>query len=227
MENTQDKILVRIAKLLMLHSSFVGNLGLMNGKMGVALFFYHLSRYTDKKIYDDFAGELIDEIYAEIHNHYPSDFKNGLCGIAWGIEYLIQNHFVEADANDVLCDLDKMILEWDVRRISDLTLESGLEGIAYYVIARCTGKPAGNIAIPGDYISELCTALEKNGSERIAATLKNVVASECSRMKDTVLTDLIHKTKYTRRNLFNESRPLGISNNGYAGIGLHLILKEK
>lgn len=227
MENTQNKILARIAKLLMLHSSFIGNWGLMNGKMGVALFFYHLSRYADKKIYDDFAGELIDEIYAEIHNHYPSDFENGLCGIAWGIEYLIQNHFVEADANEVLCELDKMILEWDVRRISDLTLESGLEGIAYYVIARCTGKPTRNITIPGDYISELCMALEKSGRERIAATLKNVVASECYRIKDIVLTDLIHKTKYTRKNLFKENRPLGINNNGYAGIGLHLILKEK
>ena len=145
MENAKDTTLVRIAKLLMLHSSFIGDLGFMNGKMGIALFFYHLSRYTDKKIYDDFAGELIDEIYTEIHNHYPSNFRNGLCGIAWGIEYLIQNQFVEADANEVLYDLDKMIFEWDVRKISDSTLETGLEGIAHYVIARCTGKPTKNI----------------------------------------------------------------------------------
>ncbi|MEY8685240.1 hypothetical protein AB9N12_03540 [Bacteroides sp. AN502(2024)] len=102
-----------------------------------------------------------------------------------------------------------------------------MEGIAYYVLARCTGKPTRSIAIPGDYISELCMALEKNGRERMVATLKNAVAGECCRMKDNVLTDLIHKTKYTRKNLFNENRPLGISNNGYAGIGLQLILKEK
>lgn len=227
MENAKDTTLVRIAKLLMLHSSFIGDLGFMNGKMGIALFFYHLSRYTDKKIYDDFAGELIDEIYTEIHNHYPSNFRNGLCGIAWGIEYLIQNQFVEADANEVLYDLDKMIFEWDVRKISDSTLETGLEGIAHYVIARCTGKPTENIIIPKDYISELSTTLEKNNKKEISSALRNILTGKYSYEKGYLLTDWICKVKYDQRKIFNEYRPLGISNNGYAGIGLNLILMEK
>lgn len=227
MGNTKDEILTRTAKLLMLHSSFIHNLGLMNGKMGIAIFFYHLSRYTNRKIYDDFAGELVDEIYAEIHNHYPSDFQNGLCGIAWGIEYLIQNHFVEADANEILCDLDKMIFEWDVRKINDYTLGTGLEGIARYAIARCTGKIATNITIPKDYISELCTALEKCQKERIAIILKNILTGEYPNRKDYLLTDLVCKVKYDQFFLFNEHHPLGISHNGYAGIGLNFILIEK
>lgn len=226
MENTKDRTLGRIAKLLMLHSSFIHNLGLMNGKIGIAIFFYHLSRHTNQKIYDDFAGELIDEIYAEIHDHYPSDFKNGLCGIAWGVEYLIQNHFVEADANEVLYDLDKMIFEWDVRKINDLTLETGLEGIARYVIARCTGKQTMNITIPKDYIAELGTALERNKKAEIATLLKRIQAGDNSNMKDYLLTDLISRVKYNQKNLFNENLPLGINNSGYAGIGLNLILKD-
>jgi len=227
MKFTKDEILARTAKLLMLHGSFIHNLGLMNGKMGIAIFFYHLSRYTNRKIYDDFAGELVDEIYSEIHNHYPSDFLNGLCGIAWGIEYLIQNHFVEADANEILYDLDKMIFEWDVRKINDYTLETGLEGIARYAIARCSGKKVANITIPTDYISELCTALEICKKERMAIILKNILTGEYSNRKDNLLTDLVCKVKYNQILLFNEHRPLGISNNGYAGIGLNLILIEK
>lgn len=226
MENTKDKTLIRIAKLLILHSSYSNNLGLMNGKMGIAIFFYHLSRYTKRKIYDDFAGELVDEIYREIHNHYPSDFKNGLCGIAWGIEYLIQNQFVEADSNEVLYDLDKMIFEWDIRKISDSSLETGLEGIAHYTIARCTGKYATNIVIPKGYISELSTALKENRKEEMSVILENIMKDKQSKMKDSLLTDLVCKVKFTQKNLFNENRPLGISNNGYAGIGLNLILKE-
>ena len=226
MENTKDKTLARMAKLLMLHGSFVHNLGLMNGKMGIALFFYHLSRHTGKKIYDDFAGELIDEIYTEIHDHYPSDFKNGLCGIAWGIEYLIQNHFVEADANEILYDLDKMISEWDVRKISDPTLETGLEGIAHYVIARCTGKPISNIVISKNYIGELSEALRINKKEEMSTILKNILTNKHFIFKNSLLINLISPIKYNQKNLFNEDHPLGISNNGYAGIGLNLILNK-
>ena len=41
--NTERKqeILKRIARYLMLHASHTTNIGLLNGKMGIALFFYH------------------------------------------------------------------------------------------------------------------------------------------------------------------------------------------
>jgi hypothetical protein len=227
MEKTKDEILSRIARLLMLHSSFSANLGLLNGKMGIALFFYHLSRYTGRKIYDDFAGELIDEIYAEIHDHYPANFKDGLCGVAWGIEYLIQNHFVEADANEVLVDLDKMAFEWDVRKISDPTLDNGLEGIAHSVISRCTGKPASSVIIPKEYISELKVALRKNKQEELSAMLERVQAGESFAVKDNLLMELVRRVKFKQKNLFNDKRPLGIDHNGYAGIGLNLMLIRK
>ncbi len=227
MEKKQDEILSRIAKLLMLHGSYSTNLGLLNGKMGMALFFYHLSRYTGRKIYDDFAGELIDEIYAEIHDHYPANFKDGLCGVAWGIEYLIQNHFVEADSNEILCDIDKMIFEWDVRKISDYTLDSGLEGIAHYLIARCAEKSMNDIIIPKEYISELSSALENTEKSEISVMLKTILNGEFSIAKDTLLTEIALNVKYNINNIFNDKRLLGIRNNGYAGIGLNLIFKEK
>lgn len=227
MERTKDEILSRIARLLMLHSSFSVNLGLLNGKMGIALFFYHLSRYTGRKIYDDFAGELIDEIYEEIHDHYPTNFKDGFCGIAWGIEYLIQNRFVKANSNEVLCDIDKMIFERDVRKISDYTLDSGLEGIAHYVIARCTGKPRNDIVIPREYISELSSVLENAEKSEISVMLKTILNGEFSIAKDTLLTEIALNVKYNINNIFNDKRSLGIRNNGYAGIGLNLIFKER
>ena len=71
----KDESLLRIARFLMLHGSFTNNLGLINGKMGIIIFFFHLSRYTRKKIFEDFAGEMIDEIYKEIHaNMVPTYF---------------------------------------------------------------------------------------------------------------------------------------------------------
>lgn len=230
MKNTNDEILLRIGRLLMLHGSFNNNLGLMNGKMGIIIFFYHLSKYTGNKIFGDFAGEMIDEIYKEIHNHYPSNFENGLSGIAWGMEYLIQEKFVEADSNEVLEDLDKIIFEWDVRKVSDFSLETGLGGIAHYIIARCIGKPKEDIIIPEDYISDLIMSLERNKNERdiqITVLLKRILKGEQINLNDTLLINLISKVKFNPSKIFIDSRPLSIGSNGYAGIGLNLIFNER
>ena len=136
----KDKLLQRIARYLMLHGSFTDDIGLLHGKTGIVIFFYHYARYTEKRIYNDFAEELIEEIYKEINVSTPLNFKDGLCGIAWGIGYLIQNDFIEADPDEVLEDLDKRIMEWDVRHISDCSLETGLTGIACYVISRMRNR---------------------------------------------------------------------------------------
>src|SRR5450759_41468 len=89
-----DRRLQRIANVLLLNASFIDNLGLLNGKMGIAIFFFHYSRYTGNKAFEDFAGELIDEIYEEISTLTPMNFEDGLTGIGWGIEYLIRHNFV-------------------------------------------------------------------------------------------------------------------------------------
>jgi hypothetical protein len=104
-----DDCLRRIANILMINASFTENLGLLNGKMGIAIFFYHYFRYTNIKIYDDYAGELLDEIYQQIKLTTPVDFANGLTGIGWGIEYLVKQKFVQADTDETLEDIDSLI----------------------------------------------------------------------------------------------------------------------
>lgn len=94
--------LSRIARHLIINSSYTDNLGLYNGKMGILIFFAHFARYTQKKIYDDFAGKLLDEVYSEIHTETPINFTNGLCGIGWSMEYLLQNNFLDGNSNEVL-----------------------------------------------------------------------------------------------------------------------------
>jgi hypothetical protein len=54
--------LERIANLLLLNASFIENLGLLNGKMGIAIFFFHYARYTNNKIFENYADDMVDEI---------------------------------------------------------------------------------------------------------------------------------------------------------------------
>ena len=78
----------RIVNTLLLNASFIDNLGLMHGKMGICIFFYHLARKTENKIYEDYAGELPDEIFEVINQRKQISwyFENGLVDFGREIE---------------------------------------------------------------------------------------------------------------------------------------------
>lgn len=158
-----DKLLSRIANHLIINASFLNNLGLYHGKMGIVLFFAHYARYTENSLYEDFAGELLSEIYEEILDGLPVDLENGLCGIGWGVLYLLQNGFMEGDPDDILDDIDKKVMERNLCRITDLSLENGLEGICCYVNKRLDLRVYSLKKKPFDllYISDLENAIQK------------------------------------------------------------------
>ena len=127
----------QIINSLLLNASFIDNLGLMHGKMGISIFFFHLARKTKNEIYEDYAGELIDEIYEEITANTPVDFENGLAGIGWGIEYLVQNKFIEADTDEVLEEFDNRIFkELIYSTPKEIGLLNGIVGIGAYFLKR-------------------------------------------------------------------------------------------
>ena len=128
--------LPRIARHLIINSSYTDKLGLYDGKMGILIFFTHLARYSQKKIYDDFAGKLLDEVYSEIHTETPINFKNGLCGIGWSMEYLLQNNFLEGNSNEVLAGIDAKIMERDPIHMNDKSFENGAASILFYILTR-------------------------------------------------------------------------------------------
>ena len=226
----QNETLLRLSRYLMLHASHLNNIGLLEGKMGISLFFFCYSAYSKKKHYKQFAEELIDEIYSEIHTDTPLCFDNGLSGIAWGIEYLVRNNFVTGDTNMVLNELDNKILEWDVRYIKDYSLEKGLTGLAHYVISRCSGNP--NRQIPDTYIQDLIVSYQANAptgkdKDKIVADLTAILHHEQVDFDTDFFDKIIFDTTIPQRNIFTDKRPLGILHNGYAGIGFKLMQGER
>lgn len=139
----------RISNTLLLNASFIGNIGLLHGKMGISICFYHLARQAKNRIYEDYAGELIDEIYEEITANTPVGFENGLAGIGWGIEYLVQNSFIEADTDEVLEEFDNRIFkELIYNTPHDIGLLNGLVGIGAYFLKRIKDKASNDEKIP-------------------------------------------------------------------------------
>ena len=139
----------KIINTLLLNASFIDNIGLMHGKMGISIFFFHLAKQTRNKIYEDYAGELIDEIYEEITLNTPVDFENGLAGIGWGIEYLAQNGFIEADTDEVLDEFDKKIFkELIYNTPQEIGISKGLTGLGAYFLKRVQNSAFNEEKIP-------------------------------------------------------------------------------
>jgi len=85
-------------------------IGLFEGKMGLAIYFYHQARLTNEKRYKTFANKLLNSMYEQIHSKLPVDLKSGLTGICFGILYLIETGFIKGNPNFVLKDLDDKII---------------------------------------------------------------------------------------------------------------------
>jgi len=84
-------------------------LGLANGKMGLCIYFYYLSRMEKKDEFKIIAENLFDDVINNLSETTNISFESGLAGIAIGISHLVKEKFVEGDINEVLEDIDSCI----------------------------------------------------------------------------------------------------------------------
>src|SRR5699024_1029811 len=86
----------------------------------------------------EFAERLIDEVYEEVgKNQILPDFESGLAGIAWGIEHLVQNEYVEADTDIILSEVDDKIYQHIATTdVLPTGLLKGALGYMLYILAR-------------------------------------------------------------------------------------------
>lgn len=135
-----------INEFIFKHVHAESNDGLLNGKMGIAIYLFHLSKQLQEQKYIDLANELIDQIYEGAGNKTIStDFENGLAGIAWGIEHLVTHGFLEADTDEILRDLDDKIFQYLTTTPNlSIDLNRGLLGYGNYLLSRLEGKNLNN-----------------------------------------------------------------------------------
>lgn len=160
----------RIIHKLLIHSAFLNDIGLLNGKMGIVLTFAHLYKRYENPIYDDMAENVLESLINKINKYTPVGFGSGLTGIGWGIEYLLYNNFLKGNSLAICKKIDKIIMEKDPRRIDDISLENGLEGLLHYVLAHLSAvKPKINKQ-PFDkvYLNDLFTNLNLIKSKNIS-----------------------------------------------------------
>ena len=115
-------------------------LGLLSGKMGIAIFYFLYSRAYNDKVISEKAYMLVDDIFDEINNNNFSHhtFTNGLAGIGWGLNFLVKNNFYDSDIDEVLKDIDEFLYQ---NMMNELARDNwdflhGATGIALYFVER-------------------------------------------------------------------------------------------
>ena len=177
----------RLIPHLILNYRFAPNAGLLNGKMGGVVFFGQYARYTGKSYFRAYAEELLDEVFDMAHENVPIDFVDGLCGIGWGIEYLLRHSLMEGDADEVLEDIDKKIVERDPLYVRDLSLHTGVRGILMYVAARLSHVRTNDYRpFPSEYLERLQQRLAgiSPSDPELTAAFKEMI-----RLFDTGISD--------------------------------------
>ncbi|MEY8707660.1 hypothetical protein AALK94_10060 [Bacteroides faecichinchillae] len=162
---TLSRKLKEIIDNQILNGSFSTDQSLLNGRMGLSLFFFHCSRLLHNRFYEDFAGELLEDICLHLPFDLAVDFADGFCGIGWAVEYMRRQGFVEGDTNEILKEIDGKVMERDLRRTADTSFEHGLEGIVSYVRARLDSprRESNELPFDTDYLEDLKNACQRTG----------------------------------------------------------------
>ena len=234
--------LSEITDYLLLNTSFCNNIGVLNGRMGVCLYFYFLSKFPRLSFFQGFANELLDEVIDQINLDTSIDFSSGLSGIAWGIDILFKEDFLEGDVDDVLADYDRQIIEvLCSKEINDNSFNTGLEGVLYYLIYRYMSPCKflsfhifDNLINDKSVVnsSNLLSFIEKideiaSIDSKLKQPLKNIVSDFQLKIGDKYLVDPIYAniTKSQMSDFPNQgqARPLGLVQDGCVSRSIYLL----
>lgn len=111
--------------------------GLANGKMGLCVYFYHLSRLENQPECESIAERLLDEVIENISLNNSIGVGTGLSGIAIGIDHLINEKFIIGDVNEILREIDDVIFKaiaFEDKITKDRTIDYIL--LLYYLYIR-------------------------------------------------------------------------------------------
>ena len=131
-----NNVIYKIVDYLICYSHNQQDIGLFHGKMGVVLALASYAKYHKDDFVKNFTWELYEEVFHNIKSEMSLGIENGLSGIAYGTTLLKQIGFVDCDLNYVLQEVDSKIMEYDPRRITDISFHRGLSGVLSYILIR-------------------------------------------------------------------------------------------
>lgn len=227
------KDLQQIVDMLLLNGTLTECPGLVSGKIGIAIFFFHYAQFSKNNLFADYAMDLIDEMLNQIHINSPADYAEGLAGIGVGIDYMIRNNFLNVK-EDICEDFDQRIVRAVYDPSQNFSLYGGLIGYGRYWLTRLNCKSSVILAqkcltriltLIGENISNISVS-EQTDVFCFLTDLQKISDFDCCnillenfqrnlnfhfldiiqsfpRLGDSVITDIV--SSYHRNNYFNNT----------------------
>ncbi|MDW3191892.1 MAG: lanthionine synthetase C family protein [Cytophagales bacterium] len=113
------------------------DISLLNGDMGIAIFYAALYRVTKEQKYLNTCHELVDSSIDKVARmELNPSFVTGFTGIGWSLQYLMNNNYLES--TDLLQDLDAYIYDASINKLRGKYYDflHGGTGAAVYAMER-------------------------------------------------------------------------------------------
>lgn len=229
--NDEKIDLKRLFQEVLLNCNSIPSLGLWNGRMGCILFLVQYAYFKKNKVEEELVEKLIDDLYENVNKNLSINFADGICGIAYGLAWIINNEYIKGDIDEVLVEADNYIMERNPLYISDYSWATGLSGIIYYVIYRCQIADKQNRAYPfcKNYLKQLKRAASLIIRDPIkveAYEMSQYFLAFCKKVhiKIPSLLNVLETTKIREEELLNK-QIWGLQE-GKAGRGVHELNKN-
>ncbi|MDD6784482.1 MAG: glycosyltransferase [Prevotellaceae bacterium] len=117
------------------------NLGIAGGECSRMLALAMFANMFHDAEADDKATELFNMITDRISSDLSCTFNSGLCGIGWALIFLFHEKIVSADdIREDLYKIDRLVMERNLDRVSDFSIERGTAGVMAYLNSRLAMK---------------------------------------------------------------------------------------
>lgn len=115
LDDTDEQDLLKIiSNTLLINTQYIENIGLVNGRLGVALFYYTFSERFNISHFQGFADVILENTYVKFHEYlYKQQYDITIAELVEcyvGIELLINQNFIDGDLSEIISILDKYIL---------------------------------------------------------------------------------------------------------------------
>jgi len=118
--------------------------GLMHGRSGTAIIFHLLGKHTGDMKYDRHLQELLKNISEDIRSTTDVHFENGLSGIGWTMEWLLQNGLSQTEKAIEITNYTDNEIYTSILFAEDeqISLTNGTPGKLSYFLKRGQDKKA-------------------------------------------------------------------------------------
>jgi len=124
--------------------------GLFSGGSGEILVLGYLYESTNNRVYLKELTSHLERIFFKLDNGlYQHSFSNGIAGLGWLYEDLIQRKWIDANSNEVLMDVDDLSYEWMMREQAEGNYDflHGAIGGGLYFLKRLKSDPLQKIKL--------------------------------------------------------------------------------